>query len=276
MTRVLLLFLVGCGAPEVVEATGCNGADHLCERTVNQVAFLRAHNSHATDERGYNAWSRNHWYAIPTQLADGVRALNIDVYEEEGQLLLCHGFCGLGSQPLDEALTEIAYFLNDNSREVVILDFQDESPDGALVEALSAHPLTDLAYTYTGAAWPTLRTLIEDGTPLLLLGGPEEGDPSWVNSESEIKYGTHWAYEAPDELECITTSDPTEFGLYEVTHILTNPIASVENAEAINHQPLIGEHIDQCVAEVGFVNLLSIDYYSIGDGQTVVDGLNAP
>jgi hypothetical protein len=274
----LLWILMACGGQtgDPPEATSCNGADHLCTRKVNEVAFLRAHNSHASDERGYNAWSRNHWYAIPTQLKDGVRALNIDVYEEDGAILLCHGFCDLGSQPLDDALTEISTFLIDNPREVVILDFQDEAPEGVLIGALAAHPLSDLAFAYSGGRWPTLGDLIDAGTPLILMGGPAQGDPAWFNAESDIKYATHWQYDTADQLECVPTSDPIQHGLYEVTHILTNPIASVDNAQAINHEPLIGDHINRCVDEVAFVNMLSIDYYSIGDGQAVVDGLNAP
>ena len=58
--------------------------------------------------------------------------------------------------------------------------------------------------------------------------------------------------------------------------MLTTPLAHPDNAEAINHQPVIGEHVQRCVDEVGFVNLLAVDFYSIGDGLEVIEQLNAP
>lgn len=245
---------------EPVPYTGCNGQDHLCERALDEVAFLRAHNSHASHERGYHLVAANHTWAIPTQLEDGVRSLNVDVYEWEGQLAACHGFCDLGTQPFDEILDEVHTFLVENDREVVLIDFQDEAPAGAIDQAIAAHDLNSLVYLHdSGTPWPTLEEL---GGRLVMTAGHV--------------YGTGWKYDEPEDLDCTVQSEPFEHGLYEVTHVLTNPIASPENAEAINHEPVIGDHVDACVAEVGFINMLSVDYYSVGDTLAVIDELNAP
>lgn len=258
----MVIWILACAEPEPepIPYTGCNGQDHLCERAVDEVAYLRAHNSHASHERGYHLVAANHTWAIPTQLEDGVRSLNVDVYEWEGQLAACHGFCELGSQPFDEILDEIDAFLAANEREVVLIDFQDEAPDGAIEAALDAHALGERIYSHeVGTPWPALESL---GGQLIPTAGHV--------------YGTGWSYDTPEELDCTVQGEPFEHGLYEVTHVLTNPIASPENAELINHEPVIGDHVDQCLEEVGFIHQLSVDYYSVGDTLAVVERLNAP
>lgn len=251
-----MIQFLACSQPELPR---CNGAIALCERTVDEVAFLRAHNAHASEERGYHLASRNHTFAIPTQLEDGVRSLNIDVYEWEDELATCHGFCELGTQPFDEVLNEISTFLDENPSETILVDFQDEATDGAIEAAISGHALGDRVYEQVaGEPWPTLGEL---GGRLVPLDGGHV-------------YGTGWDYDTPEELDCTVQGEVLDGGLYEVTHVLTNPIASPDNAEWINHQPVIGDHVRDCVDEVGFINLLSVDYYSVGDGLEVIDALN--
>lgn len=257
----MMLLLLACSepAPTPEDANGCNGHDVLCERAVDEVVFLRSHNSHASEERGYSVFSMNHYEAIPTQLADGVRSLNIDIYEEDGVLLACHGFCELGQQPLLEVLDELGTFLAENPREVVLLDVQDEAPEGAVQTAIADHglPLADIA----PGAWPTLGALVDEGTTLV-----------YLHPHGDYVYSTGWQYDTPEDLDCATT--PFEGGLYEVTHVLTNPLANPDNATLINGRDVMLEHIDRCIDEVGLPNQVSVDFYSIGDTVAVVDELN--
>ncbi len=242
------------------EPLRCNGAVELCDLPLDEVAFLRSHNSHASEERGYHLTARNHTFAIPTQLEDGVRSLNVDVYEWEGELAACHGFCELGTQPLEEILDEIEDFLGENPDETVLIDFQDEAPEGDMIDAVEAHAVYERVHLQPhGEPWQTMRALRGE---LVLL-------------DERLVYGTAWDYDTPEELDCTVQGEEIDGGLYEVTHVLTNPIASPENAEAINHQPVIGDHVGACLEAVGFVNLLSVDYYSVGDALAVVEALNA-
>ena len=39
--------------------------------------------------------------------------------------------------------------------------------------------------------------------------------------------------------------DKIMFGFYEVTHVLTNPLAHPDLAESINYQPVIGNHVQR-------------------------------
>ena len=96
----------------------------------------------------------------------------------------------------------------------------------------------------------------------------------WLLDKDTWIYSNGWHYESPEELSCTLRSSPIPNGLYEVTHVLTSPLAHPDLAESINHQPLIGAHLQQCIDEVGFVNMLSVDFYSIGDGIAVIEALN--
>ena len=248
-----MLWLLACTDP-----TRCNGAIGLCEQPVDEVAFLRSHNSHASEDRGYHLAAMNHYVAIPAQLELGVRSLNIDVYLWQDELTACHGFCELGTQPFDEILNEISTFLDANPDETILIDFQDEAPEGALDAAFRDHLGARIHDQPVDEPWPTLGEL----RGRIIPAGPHV-------------YGTGWQYDAPEDLDCAVQGEAREHGLYEVTHVLTNPIASPDNAEAINHQPVIGDHVGACLDEVGFINLLSVDYVTIGDAVEVVEALNA-
>ena len=281
---VHVFYLLGCGNPnlskdtshmtnDIDKAIKCNGLEQLCDRTLHEVAFLRAHNAHASQERGYSPFAMNHFFAIPTQLRDGVRSINLDLYDQDGELLFCHGFCELGSQIASELVQEIFDFLKENPYEVIIIDLQDES------NGRSAEVFVDLEpYLWVQEepfeSWPTLREMIEKNTRIVLFGNPRENDPKWLLSKSQWWYSNGWYYENPEDLNCDLTENMIQNGFYEVTHVLTNPLAHPDLAESINHQPMIGEHLQKCISEVGFVNFLSVDFYSIGDGIQVIHALN--
>jgi hypothetical protein len=267
--------LFGCStlSPSSSSPLKCNGLTELCERPINKVAFLRTHNAHASEEREYTPFSMNHFFAIPTQLHDGVRSINLDLYDSDGELLFCHGFCELGSQPAEELVQEILAFSLENPSEVILIDLQDES-NGRSAEAF----LSLESYLYDQSpqddVWPTLQELIEQDKRLLLFGSPTEDDPYWLLSKTQWWYSNGWYYEEPEDLNCDLKSEKIDNGFYEVTNVLTNPLAHPDLAESINHQPVIGNHVQNCMNEVGFVNILSVDFYSIGDGLQVVDALN--
>lgn len=279
--RALFFALLGCtglgpdGTDVAVET--CNGQPGLCERPLNEVTFLRTHNSHASEERGYTVLSWNHYFAIPAQLEDGVRSLNVDVYPaEDGGLRACHGFCELGEQPLEDLFDEIEAFMESHPREVVLLDFQDESAEGALRDALATHPLSGRAWVQVaGTPWPTLQEMIEADERMVIFGGGHPEDPPWMLPKTQHIFSTGWSYWEPEDLDCETSGPVPEFGLYEVTHVLTNPLASPYNAEEINTEELLVAHLAQCDEEVAFVNLLSVDFYTIGEPLSVIGARNA-
>ena len=90
VTGAVVLAVLGGGALLVMrspepppEATGvatvCNGSAALCDRRLDQVVFAGAHNAMSNAE--IPGWMfPHHHFAFPRQLADGVRALAIDIH----------------------------------------------------------------------------------------------------------------------------------------------------------------------------------------------------
>jgi hypothetical protein len=75
----LLIDDPGAAEPRRTPAGECNGSATLCERRLNQVAFLGTHNSHAGS--GYPGFLfPGQEGTIPSQLENGVRGLWIDTY----------------------------------------------------------------------------------------------------------------------------------------------------------------------------------------------------
>ena len=75
----LAALLSGGESPAVARVGRCNGHAALCDRRVDQVAFLGTHNAMAAaDEPGWFFAAQD--VGIPQQLADGVRALMIDTH----------------------------------------------------------------------------------------------------------------------------------------------------------------------------------------------------
>lgn len=255
----------------------CNGLPELCAMPLDGVTFLRSHNSHASSERGYSQFSWNHYEAMPTQLADGVRAVNMDVYLEDGQMIVCHGYCFLGQQPFAEILAELTTFLDANPDEVVMLSLQNEAPWADTLASLEAAGVADRAWTWEpDAPWPTLATMLDAGTPLLVSAGSVPGDaPAWLRGEGSFTWGDHWGAEVPADLDCEAENPAFDGGLYFFNNVLTAPLADPDLADLVNHEPDLGDRMLQCGEENGTLpNIVSVDFYSVGDTVQAVGRMN--
>jgi hypothetical protein len=275
---LLAVLLLGCPSAEAEEPPrACNGHVELCGRTLDDVTLLRTHNSMSSEERGYHIWSRNHTFAVPTQLADGVRALNYDVYFEEDELIVYHGFRDLGWQPLDDILTELSDFLDGNPNDVVTLDFQQGAPMDVTVAAVEAHALGGFVHTQAAdAPWPTLGDMIDDGGRLVVFSSGTDGAPAWMHEKDAYLYGDITQAEGPDDLGCAVSDPPSDHALLTLNNVLTDPIASPDLADQVNHNPFMIDRLERCVAELGRApNHVSVDYYSRGDSLENTDRLNA-
>jgi hypothetical protein len=79
LAAVAVAAVVASGEPEAPHVGRCNGHAALCDRRVDQVAFLGTHNAMAAaDEPGWLFAAQD--TGIPGQLRDGVRAFTIDTH----------------------------------------------------------------------------------------------------------------------------------------------------------------------------------------------------
>ena len=276
--RWWLAGLVGCAPqtedgpePEVIPL--CNGSDALCDRTIDEVVFVATHNSMSSDERGW--LGPNHLYAVPTQLADGVRALNLDVYEVEGQAMLCHGFCSLGEQPLVEALDEVGAWLSANPREVILLTFEMYAPPELVVTAFEDASLVGQAHALQPGQLPTLGELIEADERLLVFTSDGGGSPGWYHAMWDWWWDNPYAAETVEDFSCALYRGDKDNPLMAINHFLTAPIGLERLAQEANTADVLETHIRACMASAGrHPTQIMVDFYSIGDVFEVAAALN--
>ncbi len=260
-TTLLLVTLSACAGPTPMI---CNGSTEACALRVDEMLWPRTHNSHSAEELGYLRGASNQLSAIPTQLADGIRSLNVDTYFVDGTLLACHSNCGWGQQPAAEIFAQVDTFLEDNPSEILLLDFQAYGHDEALVDALQASGLNERAATHEpGAAWPTLGSLL-DADERIFLFTAQGGQPAWFHHKDDHVTTTDYEYATVEAFDCNLRNE-AEGGLFEVAHHLYRPVSLPALAEEAHTRAAILDRIAACEAEVGHpVNAFEVDFYELG------------
>ena len=149
----------------------CNGLDTICDLKVNEVLFAGTHNSYASQDKGFIAFSGNHIKKLEDQLDAGYRAINIDMCGCGGNLVVCHNFCDV-SRDTDEVFGAMASFLDANPTEILLVQLElnpDLDQPADLDEVYTAMQGIDgfVDYLYihpdSSADWPTLRELKDAG-----------------------------------------------------------------------------------------------------------------
>lgn len=155
--------------------TACNNSPLLCDKAYNNVTYLGAHDSpFLRDSTTEYSDSGNQFYNSTVQLDAGVRLLTAQVHNNSGSWDLCHTSCDLLSAgTLTSWLTEIKDWLDSNANEVVtiLLVNSDDATAAELGAQYSAAHIESYAYepdfSSAPSEWPTLQTLINNGTRLI-------------------------------------------------------------------------------------------------------------
>ncbi|MBI5488468.1 MAG: hypothetical protein HY905_14135 [Deltaproteobacteria bacterium] len=254
----------------------CNGSIHLCDRRYDQVAYPTTHNAMSNADDGWIAPNQNH--GITRQLEDGVRALMLDTHDDAGQTMLCHGYCWAGSKPLADGLGEIAAFLEDHPREIVTIIFESYVTAAATAAAFEDAALMDLLFVPPPAGpWPTLNSMIDAGTRLVVFTDNEGGAYPWYLDVWTWAWETDFDNQAPRDFSCARNRGSDGNLLFIFNHFLTNPVADPDLAEQVNYNPLLIDRLHECQAGSGRLpNFVTVDFYDLGDLFAAVDALNAP
>lgn len=266
------------GSAGATTSDACNGHQELCDRSYSDVAFAATHNSNASTDLGYQPANANQNRRLELQLADGVRALLMDVYEEDGQTVLCHGYCFLGSQPHLEALGALRSFLEEHPREVLTIIYEDhisaekleaDFVDAGLVPYVYAHP--------PGTAWPTLREMIDSGQRLVVTAENSGGPPAWLHHVWDVAWDTPYSFTSLDELSCRENRGQMGSDLFLMNHWISTSLGlpSEDDAPTANSFDVLHGRAAQCQQEAGQIpNFVAVDFYDHGDLFAVVDALN--
>lgn len=154
--------------PEVLS----NGID----RTYDKSAWLMTHNSYSNFDDGVLYAQQT--FSVLRQLEGSVRAINLDIYDHEGRIQVCHKSCeldGITNSPSDHkrllttVLRDIKVFLTSNPREVVTIIFESSGIGGQKIKkAFDDVNLTSYIYDPRDTSiivkhphWPTLKDMIK-------------------------------------------------------------------------------------------------------------------
>jgi hypothetical protein len=254
-------------------ATACNGADVLCGRRYDEVAYVTTHNAMSSQEDGFIG--PNQYFGIARQLDDGVRGLMLDVHDDNGQPALCHGVCFLGKTPLVEGLGAIRTFLDAHPREVVTIIFESYV-DGAVIErAFADADLVRLVHTQArGAAWPTLAAMVAANRRLVVLTD-RPGGPAWNMDVWAHAWETHFSAANTTDFSCNPNRGDVRNPLFILNHFLTRTLPVPRQAPTTNGAPLLPDRAAACRTSSGHLpNFVTVDFYSVGVVREVVDALN--
>lgn len=269
--HAILALLIAC-QPKESAPRACNGAEALCDRPFDQVSLPGTHNSMSNADDGWSIPNQQH--DIPTQLQDGVRGLMIDTYDEDGELLTCHGDCDLGSAPLVEVLGEIQGFLAENPNEVLAIIFQDGITPEQTAAAFADSGLDASVYAWDGGDWPTLGAMIDADTRLVVGAESAGPPPDWYHHAWDLWWDTPYDFSSVEEFSCELNRGALDNPLFLVNHWL-GPISTSANGAEANAAEVLGARVAQCAEERGHLpNLVAVDHYDQGDLFAVVDALN--
>ena len=270
-----LLLLVACGPTTDLPYDGpCNGSLSLCDVPFDQVTLPSTHNSMSNAEEGWSI--PNQQYGLTRQLADGVRGMMLDThYDDDGAVLLCHEYCGMGSLPLVEGLQRITDFLAANPGEVLAIIFQDGISPQDTADAFAEAGLDGFVYAHPGGAWPTLLELIHAGTRLVVGAESQGPPPAWYHHAWDLWFDTPYSFDSIDAFSCQLNRGAADNPLFLVNHWVSDPLSTEANATEANAHDVLLDRALACEDERGHtINLLAVDHYAVGDLFAVVETLN--
>ena len=266
------------GSPDLPPARACNGHAELCTRRFDEVAFPCTHNAFAARDDGFQQVNANQRHGVAQQLADGVRCMMLDVSDDDGTTVLCHGGCVFGRLEHAAVLADIAAFLEQHPDEVLTIIYQDDLSADRVVGDLEAAGLAARVYTHeAGAAWPTLASMIDADTRLFVTaenGGPP---PAWFHHVWDLSWDTPYSFHSVDEFTCALNRGSAGNDLFLVNHWLSTVLdtPSEPDAATANAFDVLHGRATQCQREAGQLpNFLAVDFYDQGDLFAVVAALN--
>ncbi len=266
-------------SPETTETTErgvlrCNGAEELCGREFNKIAYATTHNAMSNSVEGW--LPPNQSVPITDQLQDGVRGLMLDIHLHEKLPYLCHSNCDLGKKKLTDGLQEITDFLKKNPNEVVTLILECYVDAKDVRQAFEESGLLSMTYAHPeGERWPTLRTMIEKNQRVVVLTDRGGGTYPWYHNMWKTAWDTRWKNSSTQDFTCKPDRGNSSNPLWILNHFLGNPLSTPKLAKEANSNPFFLKRVQQCQNEAGRIpNFITVDFYKEGDTFAVVDALN--
>lgn len=262
-----------------VTSAQCNGSQELCEKRYDEVAYLTTHNAFNASSEGFNL--ANQTYGLTQQLEDGVRALMLDVYDEEGVATVYHGFSFLGTATLESNLTEIKSFLDANPNEVVTLLFETYISANMMDTVITNAGLKSMLHAQTlGEPWPTLQEMIALDKRLVFFSDHNNAEigQDWYHYMWDFIVETDFENHSPNDFSCGFNRGNSNNDLFIVNHFVTDATfgtGQTNQASVVNELTYFYDRVYGCqMQKQKFVNFPTVDFYELGQTLAVVDSLN--
>lgn len=300
---------VALSAAFTKRATACNNSPDLCDKAYNNVTHLGAHNSpFLRDASTGNSESGNQFYNTTVQLSAGVRLLTGQVHSQNSTWHLCHTSCALlDAGLLSDWLSEIKTWMDSNPNEVVtvLLVNSDDASASDLAGAYTTSGIDSLAYTPTSSSapseWPTLQTLISNGTRLLnfVASLDDNTDAPYLMDEFTYIFENNYDNTSPSNFTCAANRPSSVAGdtsaalqknlmpfmnhfLYTTSDLLGTTIESPDvgnitttNAASGGGTGNLGDAAAQCAGTYGQApTYLLVDFFNVGPAIETADKLN--
>jgi len=270
-----LLFLVNTSV-----YAQCNGSMDNCGKKYSEVSYLTTHNAYNTDSEGFSF--PNQHLGVADQLAQGVRAFMLDVYDLLGTPTQYHGSLIFGTQALSSDLDEIKNFLDVNSNEIVTLILECNVSADEIESELINTGLMPYVYTHVnGAIWPTLQEMINLNKRLVLFSDVDDASPSqgWYHYVWDFAVETHYSVNNVNDFTDDYNRGDSLNDLYIFNHFVTNGVTGtgMDNEAAIaNEYNFLLNRIEfNNLIKGKFPNFITVDFFELGDALDVVNSINA-
>jgi len=260
----------------------CNGYSILCTRNFDDVVYPATHNSHANPESGFNNIAENQLANISTQLERGIRYINMDVYDYNDEVWVCHGDWDLlihpclqsGGERAQNQLEEVAAFLEDNPYEVVTLAFENYVDANTMYGEFNNSDLSPYLFSKQ-EVWPTLGEMVFANTRLVVMADSENQGYDWWLDEHDETRMTAFSYQSDSEFDCENSRGNGSASMLQIAHYITDPISSEADAQLVNQFASLWRHAQLCLEEHGMLpNYILVDYADYGDVVLVAAVLN--
>ena len=250
----------------------CNGSKDLCNKRYNEVAYLTTHNAFNSKQDSF--LFPNQKSNIAKQLNNGVRALMIDVYDDNGSTVVYHAYKFLGSQPLSVYLNDIKYFLENNPNEIITIILESYTSSNAIEYEISKVGLLDYLHIQdVNSLWPTIQSMINSNKRLVIFSDKNDA------SEKQSWYHYLWDFAVENkygEINCEFNRGNPKNSLFIFNHFVTSLTGSKDNANKVNSFKYLMNHITNCKdLKNKFPNFITVDFYEIGESIDVVSKLNS-
>ena len=214
----------------------------------------------------------------PEGVAAAMRIRNRLVGGEDGQrgVYFCHGFCELGAYDAGPTLVQVRDFLAANPGEVLILVLEDYLPATVTDSLFKATGLIDFVYAGPTRPWPTLGQMVATNQRVIVFVESGQKGVEWLHGTVGEIQETPYTFRKPEDFGCRPNRGGTDGSLFLINHwIETTPAPRASNAAIVNAYDFLLQRARDCQRERRHVpNIISVDFYSVGDLIRVTNTLN--